>query len=63
MRVGQIDARQVESPRDPAGADDDLLRPYPRSVLALDHVWVDEPGAAGVLVNRDSGLLEVGSEQ
>ena len=30
---------------------------------ALDHVWIGESGGAGMLVKRDSGLLEVFAQQ
>ena len=63
MGAGQLEAGEVESAWHAAGADDDLRGVEAWGVLALDHVRFGEPRGAGVLVKRDSGLLELFSQQ
>ena len=59
MGARQVEAGELESAWHAAGADDALRGVEARGVLALDHVRFGEPRDAGVLVKRDSGLLEV----
>ena len=47
----------------PPCADDGRFRSKPRRAFALDHVRVDEPSDAGVLVDGHSGSLEVVAQQ
>ena len=57
--AGQLEARHWELPRRAAGADDDVRGSQSRSVVALDHVRLDEAGGPGVLVEGHAGLLEL----
>ena len=55
----QLETWHCELPRHAAGAQDDFLGSHPGSVVALDHMRVDEAGGSGVLVDRHAGPLEV----
>ena len=63
MGAGQLEAGEVESAWHAAGADDALRGVQAWGVLGLDHVRLGEPSDAGVLVKRDSGLLEIFAQQ
>ena len=63
MGARQVEAGEVKSAWHAAGADDDLRGVQSWGVLALDHVRFGEPRDAGVLVKRDSGLLEIFVQQ
>ena len=58
MGARQVEPGELESARHAAGADDDLRGVEARGVLALDHVRFGESRGAGVLVDRDSGVLK-----
>ena len=50
-------------PRHAAGAHDDVRASHSRSVVALDHVRVDEAGGSGVLVDGHAGPLELVAQE
>ncbi len=63
MGASQLEAGEVESAWNAAGADDDLRGVQAWGVLGLDHVRVGKPSDTGVLVKRDPGLLELFAQQ
>ncbi len=63
MGAGQLEAGQRELPRHAAGADDDVRGSQSRSVVALDHVRLDEAGGSGVFVEGHAGLLELVAQE
>ena len=63
MGAGQLEARHWELARRAAGAHDDVRGSQSRSVVALDHVRLDEAGGSGVLVEGHAGLLELVAQE
>src|SRR3954453_8620392 len=54
--AGQLEPRDREPTRDAAGAHDPRPGAQPRSVVALDHVRLEETSGSRVLVDPDPGL-------
>ena len=63
MGAGELETRNCELPRGAACADDDVRGSHSRSVVALDHVRVDEASGTGVLVDGHAGLLELVAQE
>ena len=61
--AGQLETGHWELPRHAAGAYDDVRGSQSRSVVALDHVRVDEAGGSGVLVDGHAGPLELVAQE